>query len=321
VATAVRLTLRTLPVAWSSSAACASKPNKAIAARATVEAATAGAGAATEGIAVEIVENAADFADFQAAGFHRGVDSPIAGVAMIEATAGGSGKPTAQESRGNYSRKILHPAATAVECSAGGCRWVLYSRRYELMFRAFAAVLFAIAISAVATAQDFSAKAGLTGDQESPIVDTTGTGTGSADFDPATNMLSVNMSWSGLMGTTTDSHIHCCLTTNPTVGVALGFTATFPMGVTSGSFSQSYNLLDPNVYTANFRTNFGGGTAAGARDALLAGMRNGTAYFNIHTTHRPGGEIRGNITPEPSSIVLALGGIGVLALAYRRHSQ
>ena len=182
------------------------------------------------------------------------------------------------------------------------------------MIRAFGAILVATAISAVASAQDFSAKAGLTGDQEAPVVVTPGSGTGTADFDPATNLLSVDLSWSGLIGTTTDSHIHCCLTTNPTVGVALGFSATFPLGVTAGNFSQSYNLLDPNVYTTNFRNNFGGGTAAGARDALLAGMRNGTAYFNIHTTHRAGGEIRGAITPEPSSWILALGGLGAIAL-------
>lgn len=189
------------------------------------------------------------------------------------------------------------------------------------MIRAFAAFLFATAITAVASAQDFSAKAGLTGDQELPGgVVTNGSGTGTADFDPATNMLSVNMTWTGLNGPTRDAHIHCCLTTNPTVGVALGFSATFPLGVTSGNFSQSYDLLDPNVYTAGFRNNFGGGTAAGARDALLAGMRNGTAYFNIHTDPHPGGEIRGHITPEPSSIVLALGGLAAMAWIFRQRA-
>lgn len=191
------------------------------------------------------------------------------------------------------------------------------------MIRAFGAILVAAAISAGASAQDFSAKDGLTGDQETPVVETTGNGTGTADFDPATNLLSVDLSWSGLVSPTRDAHIHCCLTDMPTVGVALGFSATFPLGVTSGNFSQSYNLLDPSVYTSSFLTNpdFGGGTAAGARDALLAGMRNGTAYFNIHTELHRSGEIRGHITPEPSSIVLALGGLGAFALMYRRRNK
>ena len=185
--------------------------------------------------------------------------------------------------------------------------------------RTLVAVVLVVALAATAAGQDFSAT--LDGLQEAPPVVTTGTGTGTADFDPATNMLSVNLVFSDLIGTTTNSHIHCCLTTDPTAGVALGFTATFPMGVTSGNFVNSYDLLDPNVYTASFLNDFGGGTAAGARDAMLAGMRNGTAYFNIHTSFRGGGEIRGAITPEPSSLLLALGGLGIFAVAYRRRTR
>ena len=187
-----------------------------------------------------------------------------------------------------------------------------------MISRALVAIFLAAAMAAAAPGQDFSAV--LDGLQETTPVETPGNGTGTADFDPATNMLSVNLVFSDLIGTTTDSHIHCCVAAPASVGVALGFTATFPMGVTSGNFTNSYDLLNSSVYTAGFVTNFGGGTAAGARDALLAGMRNGTAYFNIHTTERPGGEIRGAITPEPSSWILALGGLGALAL-YRRRTK
>lgn len=184
--------------------------------------------------------------------------------------------------------------------------------------RILVAVVLVVALAATAPGQDFSAT--LDGLQESPPVVTTGTGTGIADFDPATNMLSVNLVFSDLIGTTTNSHIHCCLTTNPTAGVAVGFTATFPMGVTSGNFVNTYDLLDSNVYAASFLNDFGGGTAAGARDALLAAMRNGAAYFNIHTSFRPGGELRGAITPEPSSLGLAVSGLAAIAWLYRRRT-
>jgi hypothetical protein len=44
------------------------------------------------------------------------------------------------------------------------------------------------------------------------------------------------------------------------------------------------------------------------------------AYFNIHTSFRPGGEIRGNIVPgipEPSAILLLLSGLAPVAFARR----
>lgn len=175
-------------------------------------------------------------------------------------------------------------------------------------------LLLGLAATAGAQVQVFTGS--LDGLQETTPVVTPGTGSGTATYDPATNLLSVSVTFSDLIGTTTDSHIHCCFTpANRNAGVALGFSATFPLGVTSGTFNQTYDLLNPAVYNTTFRNNFGGGTATGARDALLAGMTNGTAYFNIHTTHRGSGEIRGDITPIPEPSTAALVGVGGLGLA------
>lgn len=116
------------------------------------------------------------------------------------------------------------------------------------------------------------------------------------------NLLSVDVAWSGLTAVATAAHIHCCVDPGANIGVAIGF-PSFP-ATTSGSYLHDFDLLDPSVYTASFLVNFGGGTAAGARDAVLAGLETGRAHVNIHNAVFPGGEIRGNAVSEPSSLTL-----------------
>jgi CHRD domain len=166
----------------------------------------------------------------------------------------------------------------------------------------------------------------LDGLQENPPVPTPGTGFGTADYDPVTQMLSVAVSFSDLIGTTTNAHIHCCATEATTnSGIALHFVPHgFPLGVTSGNFSHTFDLSQASAYDAGFLAASGSGTAAEARDRLLDAMRFGVpndsdiAYFNIHTSFRAGGEIRGNIAvPEPSVMLLLTCGLAPLAFARR----
>jgi hypothetical protein len=194
--------------------------------------------------------------------------------------------------------------------------------------RILAAIGLFVALSATANAQLQIFEASLDGAQEDPIVVTPGIGVGSAVFNPATNMLNVSVSFSGLTGTTIDAHIHCCFgepgdLPGRNSSVAVGFMShSFPLGVTSGNFLASIDLLNSGSYTPGFLTE-GGGTAAGARDKLLAGMSQapdaGGAYFNIHTTTRQTGEIRGDISriPEPTALALVLCGLAAIALQRR----
>jgi hypothetical protein len=192
--------------------------------------------------------------------------------------------------------------------------------------------LLSFATSAQAVHNHFQGS--LDGLQERPPggpVATPGTGFGTAEYDVLTNTLAVHVEFSGLVGTTTDAHIHCCFipgspAPGENAGVALGFSATFPLGVTSGTYDQVFDLSNPAVFNTTFRNN-NGGTANGARDALLAAMRvepgepsnSPRAYFNIHTSFRPGGEIRGDITsvPEPASMMLVACGLAMAALRRR----
>jgi hypothetical protein len=151
------------------------------------------------------------------------------------------------------------------------------------------------------------------------------TGTGSVEliFDTVTNYLDIDADWTGLSGTTTVAHIHCC-TASPsagTVGVAVTPVTLpgFPAGVTSGTYSAIIDLNLAASFTTNFVNNFGGGTLPGARNALLAGLDAGRAYFNIHTQSFPGGEIRGFLQPVPTPPTLALVVLGIAGIGWSRR--
>ena len=167
----------------------------------------------------------------------------------------------------------------------------------------------------------------LSGPNESPPNASPGTGfavvtvnTGYAGTD---DWLTVDVSFSGLLGTTTASHIHAA-TATPGTGTAGVATTTptfagFPLGVTSGVYTNTLDLTLASSYNPAYVT--ANGSIAGAETALLAAIASDEAYLNIHTTVVPGGEIRGFLVPvpEPSTYALAATGAGMLWAAMRRR--
>ena len=146
-----------------------------------------------------------------------------------------------------------------------------------------------------------------------------GTGFGSVSYDSTAHTLQLQLSFTGLQGTTTASHIHAP-TAAPFSGNAGVATTTptfagFPLGVTSGTYSATLDLTLASSYNPTFVT-ASGGTTADAEAALTAAMAAGESYWNVHSSSFLGGEIRGFLVavPEPSSAVLL--GIGGWALAW-----
>jgi len=177
-----------------------------------------------------------------------------------------------------------------------------------------------------ARASVFQYSVTLDGPSESPANASPGIGSGSVNYDNVAHTLQLQVSFSGLLGTTTASHIHAP-TASPFSGTANVATTTpsftgFPLGVMSGTFANTLNLTAASTYTPAFVT-ANGGTLAGAEAALASAMAGGKAYWNIHSSVFGGGEIRGFLVavPEPSTFVLAgLGGVALMFWLRRRNT-
>jgi hypothetical protein len=151
-----------------------------------------------------------------------------------------------------------------------------------------------------------------------------GTGFVTVVFDPVAHTLFVDATFSGLTGLTTAAHIHCCTPpgANASVATQTPSFSGFPLGVTGGTFSNTYDMTLATSYRAGFIAVEGGTTVAGAEAALFAGMLAGNTYFNIHTQAFPGGEIRANLAAVPEPATLLLVGLGLAAaVVARRHTS
>ena len=142
-------------------------------------------------------------------------------------------------------------------------------------------------------------EATLSGDQEVPPTTSTGTGFATVTLDDVSNLLSWDVSWSGLTGPAIAMHFH---------GPALFFQNAPPV-VDIGAIS---GLTSPSIGSTTI-------TASQASELL-----EGLWYINIHTSDFPPGEIRGqvNVIPIPAAVWLfGTGLLGLVALARRRKAQ
>lgn len=105
----------------------------------------------------------------------------------------------------------------------------------KLLLSAVTAVAF-LGSSAYASVITYTAS--LSGPNEATPNASPGTGFASVIIDTVANTMEVQVQFTGLTGTTTASHIHCCTTTALTGAAGVATTTPtftgFPTGVTSG---------------------------------------------------------------------------------------
>ena len=197
----------------------------------------------------------------------------VLGIGVATASGGGGNSANAKLCQKNGWKKLLRSDGTAFR-NQGDC--VSYAAQGGTLHPVFVFT------------------AALNGGNQNPAIATPGTGTARVTWNTVTNQMSVDVTFSGLTTSTTAAHIHCCVTPPGNIGVATTvptFTG-FPLGVTSGTYTHTFDMTSAASYNPGFVT-ANGGTTAGAEAALLAGLKAGQAYLNIHTTMFPGGEIRG----------------------------
>ena len=166
-----------------------------------------------------------------------------------------------------------------------------------MRFRVLIAVMGGLlATATLATAEQIGAL--LTGYEESPSVSTTGTGTFTATIDADGDTILYTETYSGLQGTVTQSHIHVGqLGVNGSIVIFLCQTAANPDPKGLAPECPQQGTVSGEITTANV---IAGSMApqqlaAGDLAAVIAAIRAGAAYANVHTTPSPGGEIRGQL--------------------------
>lgn len=148
--------------------------------------------------------------------------------------------------------------------------------------------------------------ASLSGAIEVPANNSAGTGKAIITIDG--NNMRVQVTFSGLTGNTTASHIHAPtaipLSVTSTAGVATGLPTFlgFPLGVKEGTYDHTFDMTLTSSYNPSYVT-ANGGTTTSAFAALKTAIAAGRSYLNVHSSFAAGGEIRGFLLPCPAITV------------------
>jgi hypothetical protein len=136
--------------------------------------------------------------------------------------------------------------------------------------------------------------ASLNGYEETPTLSVAGTGSFSAQISKDQTSISYTLSYSGLTGPALFAHIHLGM---PAIlgGVSAFLCDSDPATTQIPACPGIAGTVEGTIEAADVVGPAGQGIAAGEFEELVAAMRFGATYVNVHTTAFPGGEIRGQI--------------------------
>jgi hypothetical protein len=163
-----------------------------------------------------------------------------------------------------------------------------------------AAALIALGISAFAMAKDggphIKARGGLTGFQEVPVLSTSGHGTFEAKLNQDETAFDWTLTYADLVGNVTQAHIHFGqLSVNGGIAIWLCGTATNPGPAGTAPCPTPGGTVTGTADAADVVGPAGQGIAATEFAEVLAALRAGKAYANVHSSVYGGGEIRAQL--------------------------
>jgi hypothetical protein len=157
-----------------------------------------------------------------------------------------------------------------------------------------------LVVAAIATgdsgSRNISAHGGLVGYNETPLtISTTGGGSFHAKVANDGESFSWTLSYEALEGSVLQAHIHFGAPAI-TGGISIFLCSNLgngPAGTQACPASPA--TISGTARAADVIGPAGQGIEAGAFDEIVAAMRSGFAYANVHSTKWPGGEIRGQL--------------------------
>jgi len=162
-----------------------------------------------------------------------------------------------------------------------------------------AAVLGGVSSMSTASADELSVRTlifeRLSGYEEDPLAfSTPGTATFAARIDDRNQEISYRLSWKDLPTNVVQAHIHLggkAQSGGVIIFLCGGGPATAPAPACPAGDATVTGTLTPAMVIGPAAQ----GIAAGEFNELVAAIRADTTYVNVHTTERPGGEIRSQI--------------------------
>lgn len=154
--------------------------------------------------------------------------------------------------------------------------------------------LLSVAISGVVAANDKSRfKTTLTGYEETPSVSSAGSGEFTATVDDENQTINYTLRFDNLNSDVRFAHVHFGQR-----GVAGGVAAFLCGGGTKPDPCVPGTTITGTITPADVQGPTGQGIAPGEWSKLVAAIRSGVAYANVHSQTQPGGEIRGQINDK-----------------------